>query len=121
MIDLKLLEDELKCAITQCLYEFTDKYAAPGSDFYPYVLPTMKKVLTESISEVKRQAGERHLQESDSRSMALLLGVIHGSLNVILFTEESKNKLTLYTKIKELHNMLGKSINEMFYEAHEHA
>lgn len=116
MIDLKLLEDELKCAITQCLYDFTDKYAAPGSDFYPHVLPTMKKVLLESYAEVKRQSGERIVNESNAPEMALLLGFAHGSINSLLPIAFNENS-SLYPKLMEINFKLGKWVNEVFYEA----
>ncbi len=55
--ELAEVHDALKCTITQILWDFTDQYAAPKSKFYPYVLPVMADVLSESLSEVKRQQG----------------------------------------------------------------
>jgi|HubBroStandDraft_2_1064218.scaffolds.fasta_scaffold00250_9 hypothetical protein len=43
----------LKIKITELLLDFTDKYAAPKSKLYPYVLDMIEEVLMESLSEVR--------------------------------------------------------------------
>lgn len=53
------IEAELKASITQCLWDFTNKYAAPDAhETYSYCLPIMRRVLTESLEEVRRQSGD---------------------------------------------------------------
>jgi hypothetical protein len=48
---------ELKKYITEGLFDFTNKYAATGSDLYPHVLAIMKSCLMETLEEISFQMG----------------------------------------------------------------
>jgi len=44
--------NELKESICKLLFDFTFKYAAPGSVYYPYVFPIMTGMLVECLEDV---------------------------------------------------------------------
>jgi len=55
---LEEMSNELKNAITQCLWDFTDKHLKIGSEDFFQVIRLMQSVLGESVSEVEMQIGQ---------------------------------------------------------------